>query len=98
MDHRARDVSFEKLEPVADPASPRFDRGAVSHPHHQLGGTPLFIQDSPHRLSCLRCQRPMTFLLQFHSDHDLVDFEDGGCAYYWWCSSCSVVGCRTDSL
>ncbi len=98
MDHRPRAVSFEPLPPTQDPASPLFDPDSIQHPHHQLGGTPLLIQLEHRPLDCLSCGREMLFLLQFHSDRRLVTFEDSGCAYYWWCARCAVVGCQTSSL
>jgi hypothetical protein len=61
-------------------------------PRHQLGGSPIWIQSS-HWLTCPRCAKMMSFLLQLDTDPSLgIQFGDSGILYSFICKECAVIG------
>jgi len=90
-------LRFVPLAPMHNPASAEFDEEAYESPHHQLGGRPLFRQPGGHALTCCKCEGPMKFLLQFDNDRSLnAFFGDDGSLYFWFCSTCGVIGARVE--
>lgn len=97
VDLKKRGVRFRKLPDSSCPGNKEFDPEMIESPHHQLAGSPYFIQLEGHLFHCPKCGNKGQFILQFDTDYD-IEFcpGDGGTVYYWWCDQCKVLMTRVE--